>query len=164
EVEDPERQGQWYSKQGCNGHPGLRFFPISGDVQRPGVYEVPVGTPLRALIEDSQYAQGMLEGKPVHAVAPSGPTGGFLPARLRREFVLKRIRAGVEGARDRGERGVLEQFRDQLEQDSANEWVLVTDLPLSLPVFRILGPGLGGIVVYAEGRNMIDVATNCVEF
>src|ERR1700728_3396755 len=35
--------GEWYRDQGVNGATGMRFVSISGDVQRPGVYEVPFG-------------------------------------------------------------------------------------------------------------------------
>src|SRR5690606_10709291 len=44
--------GQWYADQGVNGCKGIRFFSISGDVKQPGVYEVPIGLPLRDLIFD----------------------------------------------------------------------------------------------------------------
>src|SRR5262249_33221741 len=55
---------------------GLRFFSVSGDVNRPGVYEVPIGTPLRHLIEGSRYAQGMRDAQELRAVASSGPSSG----------------------------------------------------------------------------------------
>ena len=56
---------------------GLRFFSICGDVARPGVYEVPVGSTVGELIA---MAGGMRDGLPLLAFAPSGPSGGFLPA------------------------------------------------------------------------------------
>jgi NADH:ubiquinone oxidoreductase subunit F (NADH-binding)/NADH:ubiquinone oxidoreductase subunit E len=58
---------------------GLRFFSICGDVTRPGVYEVPVGLTLGELIA---MAGGMRDGLPLLAFAPSGPSGGFVPATL----------------------------------------------------------------------------------
>ena len=44
--------GDWYRDLGVNGAKGMRFFSISGDVNRPGVYEVPCGMTLRELIDD----------------------------------------------------------------------------------------------------------------
>ncbi|HEY2994693.1 MAG TPA: NAD(P)H-dependent oxidoreductase subunit E [Methylomirabilota bacterium] len=55
---------------------GLRFFAVSGDVERPGVYEVPAAITLGALIA---RAGGMRGGRAFKAVAPSGASGGFLP-------------------------------------------------------------------------------------
>ena len=60
---------------------GMRFFSISGDVVRPGVYEIPIGAPLRVLIE---AAGGVIGGTDqLKAIATSGPSGGFLPRILR---------------------------------------------------------------------------------
>src|SRR5262245_56542955 len=59
---------------------GRRLFSVSGDVERPGVYEVPVGIQLRWLLEDPKYCGGV-RGK-LKAIATSGPSGGLLPARL----------------------------------------------------------------------------------
>src|SRR5262249_53535041 len=72
--------GDWYTSQGQNGYKGKRFFSIAGDVERPGVYEVPIGMPLGDLID--RHAGGMRDGLGLKAVAPSGPSGGFLPARI----------------------------------------------------------------------------------
>jgi NADH:ubiquinone oxidoreductase subunit F (NADH-binding) len=58
-----------------------RLFSISGDVARPGVYELPVGAPLRELV--MECAGGMRDpDQPLKAIAPSGPSGGFLPTRV----------------------------------------------------------------------------------
>src|SRR5207253_8690043 len=59
-----------------------RFFSISGDVRRPGVYELPVKVTLRTLVEGKYGALGMAEGMKLKAIATSGPSGGFLPARI----------------------------------------------------------------------------------
>src|SRR3984893_5359126 len=55
--------GDTYAKLGRHGWFGQRFFSISGDVNRPGVYEVPMGITLRELIHDNQYCQGIVGGK-----------------------------------------------------------------------------------------------------
>ncbi|HKI35435.1 MAG TPA: NAD(P)H-dependent oxidoreductase subunit E [Gemmataceae bacterium] len=71
--------GAWYAGAAAGEKSkGRRLFSVSGDVARPGVYELPVGAPLRRLIEDC--AGGMRDLKyALKAVAPSGPSGGFVP-------------------------------------------------------------------------------------
>ena len=69
----------WYAEHEPKGR-GLRFFSVSGDVARPGAYEVPVGTTVRDLLT---VAGGVLGGfEQLKAVATSGPSGGFAPRRL----------------------------------------------------------------------------------
>jgi NADH:ubiquinone oxidoreductase subunit F (NADH-binding) len=55
--------------------PGSKLLSVSGRVLRPGLYEVPMGTSLRALIDE---AGGAVAGE-VTAVLAGGPSGGFLP-------------------------------------------------------------------------------------
>jgi NADH:ubiquinone oxidoreductase subunit F (NADH-binding) len=71
---------EWLKAQGRNGSAGVKFVGVSGDVQRPGVFEVPMGTPYRELIE--QMAGGVARGRAFKAFAPSGPAGGYLPASM----------------------------------------------------------------------------------
>lgn len=71
---------EWLKAQGRNGSVGVKFVGVSGDVRRPGVYEVPMGTPYRELIED--YAGGVPQGRTLKSFAPSGPAGGYLPASM----------------------------------------------------------------------------------
>jgi formate dehydrogenase beta subunit len=70
----------WYKSQGTGGCAGLKFVGVSGDVVRPGVYEVPMGTPVSQLIFGE--AGGVLGGKQLKAFAPSGPSSGYLPASM----------------------------------------------------------------------------------
>ncbi len=69
--------GAAYAAQGANGWQGRRFFSVSGDVQRPGVYEVPMGLTLRELIMGDAYCQGMAGDRALKAIAPSGPSVAF---------------------------------------------------------------------------------------
>jgi formate dehydrogenase beta subunit len=69
---------EWFKAAGRNGSAGVKFVGVSGDVTRPGVFEVPMGTPYRELIE--QLAGGVAPGRRFKAFAPSGPAGGYLPA------------------------------------------------------------------------------------
>ena len=70
----------WYKGQGTGGCAGLKFIGVSGDVVRPGVYEVPMGTPVSELI--FRYAGGLPNGKKLKGFAPSGPSSGYLPASM----------------------------------------------------------------------------------
>lgn len=70
----------WFRAQGSGGAAGLKFVGISGDVVRPGVYEVPMGMPMSELI--FQRAGGIRGGKKLKAFAPSGPSSGYLPASM----------------------------------------------------------------------------------
>lgn len=58
---------------------GTKIFGISGRVQQPGCYELPMGVPLSEIIED--HAGGMIPGSEFKACLPGGASTGFLPAR-----------------------------------------------------------------------------------
>ncbi|MEE9218536.1 MAG: NADH-ubiquinone oxidoreductase-F iron-sulfur binding region domain-containing protein [Acidobacteriota bacterium] len=68
----------WFAAQGQNGARGLKFLALSGHVQRPGVYEVPLGITARSFIDE--FGQGV-QGSALKAFAPGGASSGFLPAR-----------------------------------------------------------------------------------
>ena len=70
----------WYKAQGTNGAFGMKFVGISGDVNRPGIYEVPMGTKYSQLIYE--YAGGISGDRKLLAYAPSGPSSGYLPASM----------------------------------------------------------------------------------
>ena len=70
----------WYKAQGQGGSAGLKFIGVSGDVVKPGVYEVPMGTPVSDLI--FKHGGGIPNGKKLKAFAPSGPSSGYLPASM----------------------------------------------------------------------------------
>jgi NADH:ubiquinone oxidoreductase subunit F (NADH-binding) len=71
---------EWFKTQGQNGSRGLKFVGISGHVAHPGVFEIPMGTPMREVI--FKYAGGMRGGRQLKAFAPSGPSSGYLPASM----------------------------------------------------------------------------------
>jgi formate dehydrogenase beta subunit len=70
----------WFRAQGRSEAPGLKFVAVTGDVVRPGVYEIPLGAPARDVITDR--AGGVAGGRPLKAFAPSGCSSGFLPAAM----------------------------------------------------------------------------------
>ncbi|MFZ3265461.1 MAG: NAD(P)H-dependent oxidoreductase subunit E [Terriglobales bacterium] len=74
------RGADWYKAQGKNGSVGMKFVGISGDVNRPGIFEVPMGTTYGELIHER--AGGIAGGRELLAFAPSGPSSGYLPASM----------------------------------------------------------------------------------
>ena len=70
----------WFAAQGVKGSRGLKFVGVSGHVERPGVFEVPMGTPMREVI--FKHAGGIRGGRSLKAFAPSGPSSGYLPASM----------------------------------------------------------------------------------
>ncbi len=67
----------WFKSIGTADSPGTMIFTLTGDVQRPGMYELPLGTPLSTLI--NVYGGGPLMGRHIQAVF-SGPTNAVIPA------------------------------------------------------------------------------------
>ena len=66
----------WYHGLGLGDHVGTKVISLSGDVQRPGNYEVPFGLPLHTLLYE--WAGGPLPGRTFQAVTMAGISGGFL--------------------------------------------------------------------------------------
>src|SRR5215831_13154038 len=70
--------GEWYAGLGTPRNGGTRLYSISGHVILPGVYELPLGFPLRRLIEE--VAGGIRDGKKLKAVIPGGSSCPLLTA------------------------------------------------------------------------------------
>lgn len=70
------RGAEWYRGLGRNGHAGTKLISLSGDIRRPGNYEVPIGLPLQTLLHD--WAGGPSDGRSIRAVTMAGLSGGFL--------------------------------------------------------------------------------------
>ena len=60
----------WFLERGLPKDGGTRIFGVSGAVNRPGIYELPVGTSLREIIFD--HAGGLKPGRALKAVIPGG--------------------------------------------------------------------------------------------
>ena len=69
-----------WKAHGVNGAAGWKFLSVSGDVAKPGVYCVPMGTTVRDLVE--KHCGGMRDGKAMKAFSPGGASAPFLPASL----------------------------------------------------------------------------------
>jgi NADH:ubiquinone oxidoreductase subunit F (NADH-binding)/NADH:ubiquinone oxidoreductase subunit E len=70
-----QRGAQWWADQGIGDSVGWKFFAVSGHVERPDVYCVPMGTTVGALIE---LAGGVSGGRSVGAVQPGGASSNFI--------------------------------------------------------------------------------------
>lgn len=70
--------GDAYSRIGSEECPGPKLFSVSGCVEKPGVYELPMGTILRDIIYT--YAGGIKNNKKLKAVIPGGISTPVLPA------------------------------------------------------------------------------------
>jgi len=68
--------GEWFAKFGTERNGGYRFYSVSGHVNKPNVYELPHGTPLREIIYN--YAGGIRNGKKLKAVIPGGSSSPVL--------------------------------------------------------------------------------------
>ena len=116
------REGaEWYVGLGYGDHAGTKVISLSGDIQRPGNYEVPFGLPLQTLLHE--WAGGPKEGRTIKAVTMAGLSGGFLGG-------------------------------DDLE------------VTLDDPCIKSKGSflGAGGIIVFDDSRDMVEVAHGAMEF
>ena len=67
---------EWFQGLGIGAAAGTKLYSLSGDVLRPGVYELPMGTSLRELVFD--IGGGMLQDKRFKAVFTGGPSNTIL--------------------------------------------------------------------------------------
>jgi len=70
--------GAWHAAIGRPNSAGMKIFSVSGHVKRPGNYEVPMGTPLRQLIEEQ--CGGLLHGTVPKAIIPGGSSTPWILA------------------------------------------------------------------------------------
>jgi len=73
-----DRGPEWFKSIGPETGPGPKIYCVSGHVERPGLYELPMGMPLREVIYD--YAGGIRGGKKLKAVMPGGSSFPILTA------------------------------------------------------------------------------------
>ena len=115
------RGAAWYQSLGMGDHAGTKLISLSGDIQRPGNYEVPIGLPLRTLLDE--WAGGPGDGRTIQAVTMAGLSGGFL--------------AGED----------LQVTLDEPSVKGAGSML-----------------GAGGIMVFDDRRNMVEVARDAMSF
>jgi len=70
---------KWFSDLGVEGSGGTGIFSVSGHVEKPGNYELPLGIPFKELLD---VAGGMRGGRKLKAVIPGGSSVPVLPAEI----------------------------------------------------------------------------------
>ncbi|HAQ50131.1 MAG TPA: NADH-quinone oxidoreductase subunit F [Gammaproteobacteria bacterium] len=71
-----EKGGQWFHELGIPNNGGSKIFSVSGHVNRPGNFEIPLGTPFSELLA---LAGGVREGRQLKAVIPGGSSTPVVP-------------------------------------------------------------------------------------
>ncbi|MGR9131030.1 NADH-quinone oxidoreductase subunit NuoF [Rhizobium leguminosarum] len=71
------RGADWFRGIGPDKSPGPKLYCLSGQVRKPGLYELPMGIPLRELVEE--HAGGALPGRTIKAVIPGGVSAPVIP-------------------------------------------------------------------------------------
>ncbi len=70
----------WFSSIGTEKSKGTKVFALGGKINNTGLVEIPMGTPLRTVIEE--IGGGIPDGKQFKAAQTGGPSGGCIPASL----------------------------------------------------------------------------------
>jgi NADH-quinone oxidoreductase subunit F len=112
---------EWYRGLGMHDHAGTKVISLSGDIRRPGNYEVPMGLPLETLLHD--WAGGPHDSRQIQAVTMAGLSGGFL---------------------------------------AGDDLSVTLDEPAIRSKRSFLGAG--GVMVFDDSRDMIEVAREAMEF
>jgi NADH-quinone oxidoreductase subunit F len=85
-IPDIIRQGaDWFREIGVPNSGGPKLFSVSGNVARPGNYEVPMGMPFAELLE---MAGGMRDGRACKAVIPGGSSAPVLPGDVMMDLTM----------------------------------------------------------------------------
>ena len=77
--------GQAYLEGGKPNNGGTKIYSVVGDVNKPGNYEIPMGTPFSTLLE---LAGGVRTGRKLKAVIPGGSSAPVLPASIMMELTM----------------------------------------------------------------------------
>jgi len=77
--------GEAYLAVGKPNNGGTKLFTISGDVNRPGNYEIPMGTPFSTLLE---LAGGVRTGRKLKAVIPGGSSSPVIPGHIMMDLTM----------------------------------------------------------------------------
>ncbi len=68
----------WFSSMGTPKNTGTKIYGLSGCVNNPGLYELPLGITARELIDE--YGGGVFEGRKIKAISPGGSSSALLAA------------------------------------------------------------------------------------
>ena len=72
----------WFAGIGTEKSKGTKVFALAGKINNTGLIEVPMGTPLRQIVEE--MGGGAPDGGKIKAVQTGGPSGGCIPGRSTR--------------------------------------------------------------------------------
>ncbi|MBL9172884.1 MAG: NADH-quinone oxidoreductase subunit NuoF [Verrucomicrobiales bacterium] len=136
--------GAEYAKLGTPNNTGTRIVSLSGDVQRPGYYEIEVGkVTLGELIQHPNFGGGLRPGRQLKAIIPGGSSSKVLKAG--EKFQLKR--KGPDGQMTSVETALL-------------------DLPYDFDSLQQAGTmsGSSAIIVLDDSRSMVATLGNLSEF
>ncbi len=73
-----DKGGDWFGGVGAEKSKGTKVFCLAGKITRSGLVEIPMGTPLRTIIED--IGGGIPNKRKFKAAQTGGPSGGAIPA------------------------------------------------------------------------------------
>ena len=73
-----EKGTEWFRKFGTENSPGTKVFSLSGNVAKPGNYELPLGASFRELI--FEYGGGIPAGRDIKAIMPAGASSSLIVA------------------------------------------------------------------------------------
>ena len=133
-----------YAKLGTPNNTGTRIVSLSGDVKRPGYYEIEVGkATLGDIINDPAFGGGLRDGRKLKAIIPGGSSSKVLKA----GEVFKLKRKGADG------------------QMAAVD-VPLLDLPYDFDSLQQAGTmsGSSAIIVMDDSRDIVDCLANVAEF
>src|SRR5262245_39783603 len=133
-----------YARLGTPNNTGTRIVSLSGDVQRPGYYEIEVGkVTLGELIYHENFGQGLRSGRKLKAIIPGGSSAKVLKA----GEVFKLNRKGPDG-------------------QMAKVDVALLDLPYDFDSLQQAGTmsGSSAIIVMDDSRDMVECLANVAEF
>ncbi|MSU63039.1 MAG: NADH-quinone oxidoreductase subunit NuoF [Pedosphaera sp.] len=133
-----------YAKLGTPNNTGTRIVSLSGDVKRPGYYEIEVGkATLGELINDPAFGGGLRDGRKLKAIIPGGSSSKVLKA----GEVFKLKRKGTDG---------------QMTPVD----VPLLDLPYDFDSLQQAGTmsGSSAIIVMDDSRDIVDCLANVSEF
>ena len=133
-----------YAKLGTPNNTGTRIVSLSGDVKRPGYYEIEVGkATIGELINDPAFGGGLRDGRKLKAVIPGGSSSKILKA----GEVFKLNRKGADGQMTKVD-------------------VPLLDLPYDFDSLQQAGTmsGSSAIIVMDDSRDIVECLANLAEF
>jgi NADH-quinone oxidoreductase subunit F len=133
-----------YAKLGTPNNTGTRIVSLSGDVKRPGYYEIEVGkVTLGELINDPAFGGGLRDGRKLKAIIPGGSSSKVLKA----GEVFKLNRKGADGQMTKVD-------------------VPLLDLPYDFDSLQQAGTmsGSSAIIVIDDSRDIVECLANISEF